>query len=181
VSSFDKVSAPLVPDLRSSIIGAWRTNCRVTDYLVEGLPADLWDAAIPGITPRRTIRTLVAHLHNARARWIRTLGQPHGISVPALVDLRKVNRRELLTALEKSGKGIEAILTLGLESGGTVPPTPLYTWRNLPLDVGHVLMYFSSHEAHHRGQVVTVARQLGKRLPSAVTNGLWQWSQRQRE
>ena len=169
------------PDLRWSILGAWRTNCRVTEYLVEQLPPDLLNAAVPGIMPRRPVRMIVGHLHNARSRWIRTLGVPHGIPAPALVDLRRVNRRELLAALKKSAKGIEAILTLGLESGGTVPPTPAYTWRNLPLDVGHVLMYFSSHEAHHRGQVVTIARQLGKRLPSAVTNELWQWSRLQRQ
>jgi uncharacterized damage-inducible protein DinB len=92
-----------------------------------------------------------------------------------------VNRRQLLAALKKSGKGIEAILTLGLDAGGAVPPTPAYTWRNLPLDVGHVLMYFSSHEAHHRGQIVTIARHLGKRLPSTVTDELWQWSRLQRQ
>lgn len=168
-------------DLRSSILAAWRTNCRVTEYLVDHLPADLLDADIPGIAPRRPVRTIVGHLHNVRSRWIRTLGVPHGIPAPALVDLRRVNRRQLLVALKRSAKGIEAILTLGIDSGGTVPPTPQYTWRNLPLDVPHVLMYFSSHEAHHRGQVVTIARQLGKRLPSAVTNELWQWSRLQRK
>ena len=168
-------------DLASSVVAAWRTNCRVTAYLVEKLPAALWDAAIPGVVPRRTVRTLVAHLHNARARWIRTLGLPHGIQVPPLVDLRRVGRRELLAALERSGNGIEALLTLGLEAGGHVPPSRAYTWRNLPLDVGHVLTYFVAHEAHHRGQVVLVARQLGTRLPASMTNGLWQWTTHQRE
>jgi uncharacterized damage-inducible protein DinB len=70
---------------------------------------------------------------------------------------------------------------LGLEPGGQVPPTPAYVWRNLPLDVGHVLTYFVAHEAHHRGQVVLIARQLRHRLPSSVTDGLWQWTTRQRE
>ena len=168
-------------DLVSSVVAAWRTNCRVTAYLVEKLPAALWDAAIPGVAPRRTVRTVVAHLHNSRARWIRTLGLPHGIQVPPLVDLRRVGRRELLAALKRSGNGIEALLTLGLEAGGHVPPSRAYTWRNLPLDVGHVLTYFVAHEAHHRGQVVLVARQLGTRLPASMTNGLWQWTTRQRE
>jgi uncharacterized damage-inducible protein DinB len=173
------MSAPL--DLPSSVLAAWRTNCRVTAFLVEELPAPLWDAAIPGVAPRRTLRTLVAHLHNARARWIRTLGQPHGVQVPALVDLRRVGRRVLLAALKRSGKGIEAILALGLEAEGEVPPSPAYTWRNLPLDVGHVLTYFVAHEAHHRAQVIMAARQLGHRLPASVTNGLWQWTTRQKE
>ena len=56
-----------------------------------------------------------------------------------------------------------------------------YTWRNLPLDVGHVLAYFVAHEAHHRGQIVLVARALGHRLPPAVTSGLWQWTKRAAE
>lgn len=168
------------PDLRASLLAAWRTNSRVTAYLVEHLPPDLWKASVPG-APHRTIRMLAAHLHNARSRWLRTLGLEHGLTVPALVDLRKVTRRELLTALRRSSRGIEELLELGIAAGGAVPPTRLYAWRNLPLDVGHVLTYFVAHEGHHRGQIVMAARQLGLRLPAEVTNGLWQWTTRVRE
>jgi uncharacterized damage-inducible protein DinB len=70
---------------------------------------------------------------------------------------------------------------MGCERGGTIPPTSLYTWRNLPLDVGHVLTYFVAHEAHHRGQIVMAARALGARLPDEVTEGLWQWTRRAAE
>lgn len=167
-------------DLRTSVLAAWRTNSRVTSFFVEELPAALWPVSIPG-SPTRTFRTLVAHLHNTRARWIRTLGRAHGLRAPTLVDLRRVGRRELLAALQRSGKGIEALLTLGLDAGNQVPPSAAYVWRNLPLDVGHVLTYFVAHEAHHRGQVVLLARQLGQRLPASVTNGLWQWTVRERE
>lgn len=171
---------PVSHEPRSSLLAAWRTSCRVTAFLVEELPAEVWDDAVPG-APRRTVRMLLAHLHNARARWTRTLGGPHGVRVPALVDRRRVGRRELLAALGRSGKGIEALLVLGLDAEGSVPPSPAYVWRNLPLDVGHVLAYFVAHEAHHRGQIVMIARQLGHRLPASVTNGLWQWSTRRRE
>jgi uncharacterized damage-inducible protein DinB len=44
-----------------------------------------------------------------------------------------------------------------------------------------VLAYFVTHESHHRGQIVMVARQLGHRLPREVTNGLWQWTTRSKE
>lgn len=169
---------PAPADLRSSILGAWRTNCRVTSELIAGLPARLWNEPLPG-APRRTVRMLAVHLHNARARWIRTLGGPHGVVVPPLLDRRRAGKRDLLAALKMSDAGIAAVLTLGLDADNTVPATPLYAWRNLPLDVAHVLAYFVAHEAHHRGQLVMIARELGQRLPPAVTDGLWQWSRLQ--
>jgi uncharacterized damage-inducible protein DinB len=167
-------------DLEGTILASWRTNCRVTEFLIEHLPAPLWDETIPGGSAR-TVRMIAAHFHNGRARWIRTLGREHGIVAPALVNPRKVTRAQLLVALRRSAKGIEALLRLGLGAGGCVPPSRGYAWRNLPLDVGHVLTYFVAHEGHHRGQLVLVARQLGHRLPAAVSNGLWQWTTRVRE
>lgn len=170
----------MTTDLRDTILGAWRTNQRLTVFLIEQLPPWLWAAAIPG-APRRTIRMIAGHLHNARCSWIKTLGQELGVSVPKAVDRRRVGRRELVPALHRSSRGILQLLTLGCERGGSIPSTSSYVWRNLPLDVGHVLCYFVAHEAHHRGQIVLVARALGSRLPPAVTEGLWQWSKRAAE
>jgi uncharacterized damage-inducible protein DinB len=113
--------------------------------------------------------------------WLKTLGQEHGIAIPAPVDRRKVARRELLSALKRSSRGIAALLELGMAAGGHVPPSKAYVWRNLPLDVPPVLTYFVAHEGHHRGQIVMLARQLGHRLPVEITGGLWQWSKRAKE
>lgn len=164
-------------DLAGSILSAWRTSNRVTIFLVRHLPAAAWTEPVPG-APRKTIRMLAGHLHNSRCMWLKMLGRPHGILVPPAVDRRKASRRELVAALNGSSRCIEALLRLGCRSGGNVPASPAYTWRNLPLDVGHVLAYFVAHEAHHRGQIVLAARQIGHRLPAAVTAGLWQWTKR---
>jgi uncharacterized damage-inducible protein DinB len=161
-------------DLRSTLVGPWRTNNRVTIELIERLPADLWNVAPPGV-PQRTIRAVAAHLHNARCMWVKTLGREHGVIVPARVDHRRATPRQVVAGLKQSSRGIEAILELGFDADGQVPPSKGYVWRNLALDVGHVLTYFVAHEAHHRGQIVMVARQTGHRLPSAVTAGLWWW------
>ena len=175
---YTQTTAPA--DLGATVLAAWRTNSRTTSYLVEHVPAALWDAAIPG-APRRTVRMIAGHLHNVRCTWLKTLGREHGIAAPALVDRRSIGRRELLTALKRSSRGIEALLELGIGAGGHVPPSKAYVWRNLPLDVPHVLTYFVAHEGHHRGQIVMLARQLGHRLPADVSAGLWQWTQRARE
>jgi uncharacterized damage-inducible protein DinB len=168
------------PALSESILKAWFTNNNVTIFLIEKLPDALWTAAIPG-SPRRTIRMLAGHIHNSRCMWIKTLGRPHGIGVPPSVDRRRVRRSQLIPALKRSGEGIAKLLAFGLAHDGQIPPTRAYAWRNLPLDVGHVLSYFVAHEGHHRGQIVMVARQLGHRLPSEVTGGLWQWTKRSAE
>lgn len=162
------------PDVGASVLAAWRTNNRVTMQLIESLPSDLWELQVPGV-PQRTIRAIAAHLHNIRCRWLTTLGQEHGITAPARVDHRRVAPRQVITALKRSSTAMEALLDLGLASQGHVPPSKGYVWRNLSLDVGHVLTYFIAHEAHHRGQIVMVARQTGHRLPAATTAALWQW------
>ena len=160
---------------RDDILAAWTTNDRVTTFLVGHLPAELWGARVPG-SPRRTVRMIACHLHNARCRWIKTLGSEQGIAAPPFVDRHRAGPKELLPALRRSSRGMIALLTVGLEHAGAIPAPASYTWRNLPLDVGHVLTYFVAHEAHHRGQIVMIARQLGCRLPAETTNGLWQWS-----
>jgi uncharacterized damage-inducible protein DinB len=176
----DDARAPSNPALRDAVVPVWQTTNRVTVFLIEHLPPDLWAAPVPG-APRRTVRMIAGHIHNARCMWIKTLGQAHGIDVPVPVDRRRVSPRQLVAALNRSSRGMVSLLQLGCDHDGTVPPSPLYRWRNLPLDVGHVLGYFVAHEAHHRGQIVMLARQLGCRLPAEVTGGLWQWSKRAKE
>lgn len=166
-------------DLAGSVLGAWRTNNDVMRFLVGRIPAAIWAAAVPG-TPRKTIGMIAAHVHNCRCSWLKTLGQPIGITVPARVDPRRVSRRQLLTALNRSSRAMEELLAVGCRQGGEVPATAKYVWRNLSLDVGHVLTYFVAHEAHHRGQIMLVARQLGMRFPPELTAGLWRWKPRSR-
>jgi uncharacterized damage-inducible protein DinB len=103
------------------------------------------------------------------------LGREHGLAAPPRVDHNRVAPRQLVAALRRSSAGIEALIELGLASEGQVPPSRGYVWRNLSLDVTHVLTYFVAHEAHHRGQIVMVARQTGHRLPRTVVDSLWQW------
>ena len=163
-----------LPGLEEMLLSAWKTNSRASEVLIGRIPAGLWAEAIPG-SPRRTVRSIGAHIHNARCVWIRTLGSEFGVEQPNRVDKGVVTQRQLVAALKLSSRGISSLLALGLRHGGSIPPSRAYVWRNLPLDVAHVLTYFVAHEAHHRGQIVMVARQLNRRLPAHVVGGLWQF------
>lgn len=168
------MSIPHLPALEEMILPAWETNARITRLLIARLPAAAWDRAIPG-APRRTPGMIAGHIHNARCMWVRALGKPHGIPVPGPVDRRRVEKADLLPALQQSATAIGRLLRLGCARAGRVPPTRAYVWRNLALDVGHLLTYFVAHEAHHRGQLVLLARQFGVPLPESAMHGLWQW------
>lgn len=171
------MNAPKHPADAEALITAWRTNARVTTYLIENLPPELWSKNVPG-NPRRTVRMIAAHIHNARCMWIKGLGARHGVAVPRTVDRHAVRQSELARALERSSEGIIALIRLGSARGGAVPPA---VWQNFPTDLVHFLSYFVAHEAHHRGQLCLLARQLGHRLPAEVSGGLWQWKKRSRE
>ena len=160
-----------------ALIDAWHTNNRVTTYLVENLPDELWPKNVPG-APRRTVRTIAAHIHNTRCMWIKMIGARHGVAVPKTVDARTVRPPELSRALAHSSRGMVDLIKLGVARDGAIPPA---AWQNFPTDLVHFLTYFVAHEAHHRGQLCMLARQLGHRLPADVINGLWQWKQRSRE
>ena len=161
-------------------MAAWRTSHRATTYLIEQLPAAIWSARAPG-SERQTVGMIAAHIHNSRCRWIRTLGWDLRVPEPARVDPFRVTRRDLAHALERSGAGMDRLLRLGIENGGSLPASSKYVWRNLALDVPHVLTYFVAHEGHHRGQLVLAARQLGHRLPASTMAGLWDWRRRSKE
>jgi hypothetical protein len=104
-----------------ALIAAWRTNNRVTTYLIENLPRELWSMSVPG-SPRRTVRAIAAHLHNSRCAWIKMIGAKHGVAVPKTVNARVVRQEQLVRVIGYSSEGIIALIELAVARGGAIPP-----------------------------------------------------------
>lgn len=119
-------------ELGRALVDTWRTNNRVTVYLFENLPDEVWPEKIPG-APRRTVRMIAGHIHNCRCMWVKMLGAKHGIAAPPAVDRHRVTRRQLLPALERSSQGIVELLKLGLDRGGRLAGFPRISCTSWPI------------------------------------------------
>jgi uncharacterized damage-inducible protein DinB len=159
------------------LVAVWETSNRVTEFLFENLPNVLWTEQVPG-APHRTIKMIAGHIHNARCMWLKMIGKQYGVKQPNSVDRRRVTRTALLRALKQSNKSIVELIKEEASSDGVKMKIP---WSNIPADITHFITYLIAHEAHHRGQIILVARALGHRLPPNVTIGIWQWKKRQQE
>jgi uncharacterized damage-inducible protein DinB len=45
-------------------------------------------------------------------------------------------------------------------------------------DVAAFFGYLIAHDAHHRGQIAMLARQVGHPLPQKAMFGMWEWGSR---
>jgi uncharacterized damage-inducible protein DinB len=48
-------------------------------------------------------------------------------------------------------------------------------------DAVSFVAYLIAHDAHHRGQITSLARRLGHPVPKSVGFGMWEWNSRGRE
>jgi uncharacterized damage-inducible protein DinB len=164
-----------------SILNAWRINNRVSSFLVESIPTPLWQSALPE-QPRRTVRSIAAHLHNCRRLWLRSLGIGAGVKLPVPVDRAEASQSDIADALNESGRQVGFMIEAAIRNEGRFPAVSnRFVYGAIPADAVLFVGYALSHEAHHRGQILLIARMLGQRLPQKVVGGLWQWSSRLKE
>jgi len=157
-------------DPRQALLEAYATNERINQYMLENLDDAAWHAEPPG-GKGRTIAAIVAHMHNVRHMW---LVAAKAKSLPDKLDRGTVTRREAMEALSKSAESCREVLAEALAH-------PEGRVRGFRPEVVGLFAYLLSHDAHHRGQVCALARQLGHALPKAATFGMWEWGSRWKE
>jgi uncharacterized damage-inducible protein DinB len=160
-------------DLGSALVDAFLVNERMNQFLLGSLDPEVWTAAPPLAKDGtgRTIAAIVAHVHNVRHMWLAVSAK--GTEFPEKVDRRTLTLSGAQRALAASAQAIRGLLERSVASGGRV--------KDFRPDVAGFLGYLVSHEAHHRGQVAMLARQLGHPLSKEANFGMWDWAKRSKE
>ncbi|HEV8048487.1 MAG TPA: DinB family protein [Terriglobales bacterium] len=160
-------NAPAEFSLPQALLTSFDTNDRINLYMIENLPAQAWRAEPPA-GKGRTIAAIVAHLHNVRLMWLKAAAK--GSEIPQQLDRTRVTPVQAARALEQSREALSAVLQSALLSGGRV--------KGFRPDVAGFFGYLIAHDAHHRGQICMLARQIGHPLPQKAMFGMWEWSTR---
>jgi len=165
-SGAKKLSEPYINQLPQALLNAFEANDRINHYLIENLPAEAWSAK-PGDGKGRTIAAIVAHMHNVRVMWLKAAKVN---AIPAQLDRATVTPAQAVKGMTSSREALHALIETSLKGDGRV--------RNFRPDVAGFIGYLIAHDAHHRGQVTMLARQLGHPLPQKAMFGMWEWGRR---
>ena len=151
-------------DLEREFLDAFEHSGRVTEHLVRVLPPGVWRASPPA-GRGRTIAAIVAHIHGVR----RTFAKMGGIAValPAL-DRATSTQAHALRAIQHSNEALAQLFGGALARGdGRI--------KGLPRRVVNMMVYILQHDAHHRGQICSLARALGHEFRGDDVMRLWGW------
>ena len=164
-------------ELATVLIETYSINDLMNQHLLAHLDPRAWRAAPPGKPGSgRTIAAIFAHLHNCRLVWIRN-SAPH-LKCPAAIDPDRCTMKQASAAHKKSAKQCLRMLNDALTGGPDRRVTKFNrgSWAPVWPAGGTMFAYMFSHEAHHRGQVLMLAHQLGYRIPPPVWGRIWQWN-----
>ena len=157
--------------LGRSAVEIFRANERMNQLLIEHLDPKAWRAKPPG--KARTIAAIFTHMHNVRTKWVR-LTAPH-LKVLAQLNRSTCTPKQARVGLAESAARCTEMLAEALDGGGRIKKFRRDGWAK-PWPVGvEMLCYMLAHEAHHRGQVLMLAHQMGFPLPQKAMYGIWNW------
>lgn len=157
--------SPVTLDLKRSLLETFAINQKANELLLANISEAVWQAP-PPTGKGRNIAAIASHIHNVRLMWLAAADKT--AKLPAKLDDEKSSAAEISEALRKSAAAITKLLEAGLaDPAGKVP--------NFRPDVVAFIGYLIAHDAHHRGQIGMLARQLGHAIPAKAGFGLWEW------
>ena len=163
--------------LRDDLLAIYAINDAMNQLLLAYLDPQAWRAKPPAPTRRdgRTIAAIFAHLHNVRLNWLRNSALH--LKPPSPLDGHSCTMKQAALAHKKSAALCLQMLTdaLSEEPDRRVTKFIRDPWMPTWSTGAAMWAYMFSHEAHHRGQILMLAHQLGYKLPAQAAGGIWWW------
>lgn len=151
-------------DVERELLESFRQSGLVNEYLVSVLPTVLWRAAPP--TGRgRSIAAIVAHMQSVRRTFARMGGARPG---PPSLDRQGSTPAQARRALRQSTEDLAQLFEAAIAARQT-------RVKGMPRRAINMLAYLMQHDAHHRGQICSVTRDLGHEFRSEDTMRIWGW------
>jgi len=170
-------SEEALAQIRDALLETYAVNDAMNQLLLAHLDARAWRAQPPGTKSRggRTIAAIFAHLHNCRLRWLKN-SAAH-LKCPVPLDPHRCTMKQAAAAHKKSGAQCLRMLAEALSGEPQQRVTKFFrdSWMPIWPAGGAMFCYMFSHEAHHRGQILMLAHQLGYQLPDQARGGIWWW------
>jgi uncharacterized damage-inducible protein DinB len=163
-------------NLRDVLLEVYAVNDAMNQFLLAHVDQRAWRARPPGKKGSgRTLAAIFTHLHNSRLVWTKH-SAPH-LKCPAPLDPDRCTIKQAVAAHKKSGAQCLRMLTdaLSSEPGRLVTKFSRGSWAPVWPAGATMFGYMFAHEAHHRGQIIMLAHQLGYRLPDNAAYGIWHW------
>jgi len=137
---------------------------RATEYLIRAVPDRLWHLPAPA-GKGRTIGAIVAHIYSVR----RTFAKMGGARVGPSLDRKLIAQVHVQKALHHINGALTDLFRGALDDGRT-------RVKGMPRRAINMMWYLVQHDAHHRGQIATRARELGHTFASQDMARIWGWS-----
>lgn len=136
----------------------------VSAYLIDVVPERIWRVAPPS-GRGRSIAAIVAHMQSVRRTFARMAGL-RGIG--DTLDRRTASRAEAQAALRASTAALASAFSDAFTSNRA-------RVKGQPRRAVNMLVYLIQHDAHHRGQITALARELGHQFAGDDVTRIWGW------
>ena len=151
-------------DVERELLEAFRQNGLVNEYLVSALPAGLWRTPPPN-GRGRSVAAIIAHMQSVRRTFARMGGARPG---PPSLDRNRSTPEQACRALRRSTDDLAALFETAIAARKA-------RVTGMPRRVVNMMLYLMQHDAHHRGQICGLVRNLGHEFRSEDTMRVWGW------
>ncbi len=154
--------------MSKELIETWQINNRINLYLLEAIAEENLNDVLA--SKGRKVGEQFAHINNVRLMWLKECF-PQGLETTVKIAKEEAGDKALLQkCLTSSGDAMAEAILSAAENGGRI--------KGFKPHVTAFVTYLSSHEAHHRSQIILALKQSNHPVEKKISFGVWEFGVR---